>query len=129
MTADVFLVVLSLLLLPFSVLSMAILVYEARKPPRIGALTERAVIAADIAVMVVSGVTISINRISGYTLFPIEVARLLFLSSLILLEFVPVAWTLLLLTGRLGDGISDEVAAATLLRDRGWTIVPPEIEL
>lgn len=125
---DGFLVILSLLLLPFCVLSLVVLVWEARKQPRIGALTERAVIAADIMVMVLSGTVLTINRVTGYSLFPVEVARVLFLASLVLLEFVPVAWTVLLLTGKLGDGIADEVAAADLLRKRGWTLVPPEVE-
>lgn len=125
MSLDGLLVVLSLALFPFSVLSMLILLYEARKPPRIGALTERAVIAADITAMVVSGTVLTINRVTGYSLFPVEVARVLFLASLVLLEFVPVVWTVLLFTGRLGDGISDEVAAATLLRSKGWILNPP----
>lgn len=127
MNGDTLLVAMSLVLFPFSLISMAILVFEAWKPPHIGALTERAVIAADISVMVISGVALTVNRLTGYSLFPIEAARVLFLSSLVLLEVVPVIWTVLLFSGRLGDGISDEDAAATLLRSRGWTLLPPEI--
>lgn len=101
---DTLLVTLSLVLLPFSVISAAILIRAARKRPRIGALTERAVIAGVITIMVVSGVSITINRVSGYNLFPIEVARAMFLASLVMLEFVPVGWCVLLLTRRLGNG-------------------------
>lgn len=126
---DTVLVVVSLALAPFSVFSMLILVYEARRPPRIGALTERAVIAIDITVMVVSGTVLTVNRVTGYSLFPVDVARVLFLASLILLEVVPVVWTILLFSGRLGDGVNDEVAAAELLRSKGWTLIPPEVEL
>lgn len=104
MTSDTFLVILSLVLFVPCIVSVVLLVQEANKEPHIGALTERAVIGIDIAVMVGSGVLITINRITGYSLFPIEVARFVFLGSLILLEFVPVFWLYLLLTRRLGAG-------------------------
>ena len=104
MTLESILVALSLALVPFSIISVALLVNEARKPPRIGALTERAMIAVCIAAMVISGTLLTINRINGYALFPIEVARVVFLSSLILLEFVPVFWLALLATNNLGSG-------------------------
>lgn len=108
MSADAFLVILSLLLAPFSVVSTALLIHEAWKKPRIGALTERAVIGADILVMIVSGVAITINRLTGYDFFPVEFARLLFLGSLVVLEFVPLYWFALFATHRLG-GIPREV--------------------
>lgn len=104
MTLDAFLVVLSLALVPFSVVSTVLLVSEARKPPRIGALSERAVIAVGITIMVLSGTFITLNRILGNSLFAVEAARLLFLASLILLEFIPVVWLVLLYSRRLGDG-------------------------
>lgn len=95
---------LSLTLAVPSVISTVLLIGEANKRPRIGALTERAIIGVAIAVMVISGCLLTINRINGYSLFPIEVARLVFLASLILLEFVPVIWLYLLFTRKLGDG-------------------------
>jgi hypothetical protein len=101
---DGFLIVISLVLVPFSVVSTFLLVSEARKPPRIGALSERAVIAVVITNMIVSGTFLTINRVTGYALIPLDVARVLFLASLILLEFVPVVWLTLLYTHRLGDG-------------------------
>lgn len=108
MTLDSLLIVLSIALAPFAILSTVILVEEARKPPRIGALTERAVIAVVIAIMVVSGTLLTINRVNGFALFPVEAARAIFLMSLISLEFVPVGWLALLVTHRLGDGGSGE---------------------
>lgn len=104
MTLDTLLVAMSLLLMPFSLISTFLLVREARRPPHIGALTERAFIASVIALMVITGTGITINRLTGYSIAPIEVARVLFLASLILLEFVPLIWTVLLWTRRLGDG-------------------------
>lgn len=98
------LVILSIGLMPFAIVSFLLLLNEARKPPRFGALTERAFIGAAITLMVVSGVTVTINRVSGYSLLPIDAARLLFLASLVMLEFVPVIWLVLLVTHRLGDG-------------------------
>ena len=104
MNTDAFLVGLSIVLLVPCLLSVTLLVQEANKKPRIGALTERAVIGVDIAVMVVSGVLITLNRITGYAFFAVDVARMAFLGSLVLLEFVPVFWLYLLATRRLGDG-------------------------
>lgn len=104
MTIDDVLSILAILLSPFSVLSVIVLAWAANHKPRIGALTERAVIGVFIAIMVVSGAAITFNRLSGYSLFPVEVARIIFLTSLLLLAFVPVAWLWLWITGRLGDG-------------------------
>lgn len=104
MNVDLALVAVSVALLPFSVVSTFLIVSAAYQRPRIGILTDRAIIALDITLMIISGVTVSINRITGYSLFPIEVARVLFLVSLILLELVPVYWLWLWKTGRLGPG-------------------------
>lgn len=103
MTPDVWLALLSIGLVPFSIVCSVILWRAAIVKPHIGALTERAWIAGIIALMVISGTVITINRLNGYNLFPIEMARVLFLVSLILLEFVPVAWMGLWMTGRLGE--------------------------
>jgi hypothetical protein len=98
------LVVLSLALVVPSIVSAMLLLREAMKPPHVGALTERAIIGLDITVMVISGTLLTVNRINGYTLFPVEGARIVFLASLILLEFVPVIWLHLFLARKLGDG-------------------------
>lgn len=103
MTFDDFLSLLAIVLAPFSVLSTAVLWHAARGKPRIGALTERAALALVIAVMVCSGALITLNRLTSNFLFPLEWARLLFLSSLVLLACVPVAWLFLWLTNRLGE--------------------------
>lgn len=104
MSLDDVLSLLAIVLSPFSVISTIVLLRAANHRPRIGALTERAVIAAIIAMMVVSGAAITANRLAGYALFPVGVARIIFLASLVALAFVPFAWLALWLTGRLGDG-------------------------
>lgn len=105
MKFDDFLSLLALVLAPFSVISTVVLARAAVIKPRIGALVERTVIGLVIAVMVVSGALITFNRLTGYSLFPAEVSRVLFLLSLIALALVPIVWLVLWLTGRLGDGI------------------------
>lgn len=103
MTVDATLALISIALLPFSLIGSFLLIQAAFEGPRIGALTDRALIAVDICVMIVSGVAITVNRLTGYSLFPIEAARLLFLISLVLLEVVPVYWFWLWRSGRLGE--------------------------
>lgn len=102
MSIDVLLAGVSVILLFPALVGTVLLVSAAIGRPRIGALTDRAVIAVDICVMILSGVTITVNRLNGYSLFPIEAARVLFLLSLVLLEVVPVYWLWLWHTHRLG---------------------------
>lgn len=90
-------------LTPFSVVSAGMLVYYAYKRPRYGLLTERAWMGTVIAFMVLAGALITFNRLTGYELFSIDGARLLFSVSVLVLAFVPVVWLYLLITGRLGE--------------------------
>lgn len=114
MTVDGLLAALVIVLAPFSWLSTGILGWAAKKPPRIGALTERAVIALVIAVMVTTGGLLTFNRTNGYALFDINVARILFSLSIITLASLPLAWCVLWFTGRLGGTTDGELRALAL---------------
>lgn len=104
MTIDDLLAGLVLVLVPFSWLSSLVLLRAARRPPRIGALSERAAIALAIAIMVTAGGLITFNRTADHAFFPVDVARIIFSLAIIAVGSVPVAWTILWLTGRLGEG-------------------------
>lgn len=106
MSVDNVLAALVIVLMPFSWLSALVLVRAARRPPRIGALTERAIIAIAIAIMVSAGGLLTYNRTIDYDLFGIEAARVMFSLSVILIGTLPVAWTVLWFFGRLGQGES-----------------------
>jgi hypothetical protein len=84
-------------------LSTAILVWAARKPPRIGALTERAVIAVIIALFLTAIAVIVWNTDSESALFAADVARVVFRVCVLLLGLVPVSWCVLWVSGRLGE--------------------------
>lgn len=99
---DQFLAALIYALVPFAWLSTAVLVWAARNGPHIGALTERALIAVVIALFLTSIAVIVVNTETDQSLFAVEVARTVFRLSVIGLGFVPVIWTLLWFTGRLG---------------------------
>lgn len=103
MNIDDLLAVLVYGLVPFSVFSAAVLVWAARQPPRIGALTERAVIAVIIAVFISSIALLVYNTETGRTIIDQEAARIVFRVSVLLLGLVPVSWVILWLTGRLGE--------------------------
>lgn len=104
MTPDGLLSVLVVVLVPFSWLSAVVLLRAARRKPRIGALTERAAIAIAIAIMVTAGGLLTINRTTEHTLFPVEIARVVFSLAVIVVGAVPLGWTWLWYSGRLGDG-------------------------
>lgn len=89
-------------LVPFAWVSTAILWWAARRPPRIGALTERTVIAFVIAVFLTSIAVIVYNSESERFLFPTEVARIVFRVSVLIIGLVPVSWVILWASGRLG---------------------------
>lgn len=99
---DSILAVLIWALVPFAWVSTAVLVYAARQRPRIGALTERSVIALIIAAFLTSIALIVLNTESGYVILSAELARSVFRVTVLLLGTVPFAWCLLWLTGRLG---------------------------
>lgn len=103
MKLDDLLAGLVILLTPFSWVSAFILWRAARLPPRIGALTERAVIAVAIAIMVSAGGLLTLNRTTDHSLFPVEVARIIFSLSVVTIGMIPLAWTLLWFFGRLGQ--------------------------
>lgn len=91
-------------LLPFAWLSTAVLIYAAHRPPRIGALTERAVIAIVIAMFLTAVAVIVYNTESDRALLAAEVARVAFRICVLMLGLVPVSWCVLWFLGRLGDG-------------------------
>ncbi len=104
MSIDDVLAALVIILVPFSWLSTFILWRAARPRPRIGALTERAVIAFAIAIMVTAGGLLTLNRTADYPFFGVEVARVIFSLSVVTIGMVPVSWTLMWFFGRLGEG-------------------------
>lgn len=85
-------------------LSSALLVRAAIKRPWIGALVERSVLAVLLSFYGSLGWLLTWNRESGYALFPIDLARALFVASLFLLFVVPVLWLGLFGTNKLGGG-------------------------
>jgi hypothetical protein len=103
MTPDGLLSVLVVILVPFSWVSAVVLAHAAYQRPRIGALTERAVVAVAIAVMVTAGGLLTVNRTSDHSLFPVDIARIVFSLAVIAVGSVPLAWTYLWFRGRLGE--------------------------
>ncbi len=103
MNIDFLLAMLVLLLVPFSWISAFILYRAARSGPQLGALTERTIIACVIGIMVTSAGGLTLNRITGYSAFPIDIARIIFSLSVIALASVPLGWVVLWYQGRLGE--------------------------
>lgn len=103
MTLDQVLSGLVIVLVPFAWISAYVLIRAGRRHPRIGALTERAVIAVAIAVMVTAGGLLTLNRNADHAFFDTAVARIIFSLSLLAIGTVPVAWTVLWFLGRLGE--------------------------
>jgi hypothetical protein len=101
LSLDDFLALLVYALVPFAWVSAGILFWAARRPPRIGALTERSWIALVIAIFLTSISVIVFNSESGQTLLAVEVARVIFRASVVLLGLVPVSWVVLWASGRL----------------------------
>ena len=84
-----------------AVASAVVLVRAAIAKPRIGALSERALIAVVIAGFGLIYSTVAINTELGQTLFATDVARLGVRVTVIVLLGIPAWWTFLYLTGRL----------------------------
>lgn len=103
MSLDDALAILIYILVPFAWISTGILWHAARMPPRIGALTERATIAAVIAVFLTSIAIIVANTQADRAFFAVDIARIAFRVSVLVLGLVPVGWVILWATGRLGD--------------------------
>lgn len=83
-------------------LSTILLVNAAMQRPRIGALTERAVIAVVLSALGTVAVVLRINGDTGYALFPIDAARIIFGITVLGLLLTPCLWLLLYLSNRLG---------------------------
>lgn len=90
-------------LVPVTWLSTGILVVYAYQRPRIGALTERAVIAVMISLLITASAVLVLNTALGRTLFDADLARIIFRVSLLGIGLVPAAWLVLFLTKRLGQ--------------------------
>lgn len=101
---DAFLTVVLIVTIPAAWLSTFALTFLAWLRPRIPVLTERAVIAFLIACFLSSAGAIRLNTTTGFALFPVDIARTLFLVSAIGIGLVPLAWLVLWLSGRLGGG-------------------------
>ena len=84
-----------------SIASAAVLVRAACQRPRIGALTERALIAVVIALFGLVYSAVAINTELGSALFGTDVARIGVRATVIVLLGIPAWWTTLYLTGRL----------------------------
>jgi hypothetical protein len=81
------------------------LVWAARHAkPRIGALTERAIIAVLISTFLTVYAFVAWNTNAGYPLFDFEAGLRLLRGLVLLLSLVSPLWLGLWLTGRLGDG-------------------------
>ena len=84
-----------------AVASAVVLVRAAMAKPRIGALSERALIAVVIAAFGLVYSAVAINTELGSALFAAEAARLGVRATVIVLLAIPAWWTVLYLTGRL----------------------------
>lgn len=81
------------------------LVWAARHAkPRVGALTERAIIAVLISTFLTMYAFVAWNTNAGYPLFDFDAGLRLLRGLVLLLSLVSPLWLVLWLTGRLGDG-------------------------
>ena len=83
--------------------SFFVLGRAALRPPRIGALTERAFIALVIAVLGTVSSALRYNTDSGFTIVPQPVAALIFACTMLVVLAIPTVWLALWLLGRLGS--------------------------
>lgn len=81
--------------------STFLLVRAALVKPRIGALTDRAVIATIISIFGTVALILTVNTDTGAVVFALDAARVTFRLSVVALLVVPVLWLLLFLTDRL----------------------------
>lgn len=84
-------------------LSFIVLARAAIRKPRIGALTERAVLAFLLAVLGTVSSFLAANRDTGHALFTTIVAGWIFGVTVIVVVAVPTFWLLLWALGRLGE--------------------------
>lgn len=83
--------------------SAVILVVAAARPPRIGALVERAAVGVLIAFFALVYAVVAWDTEMGRVLFSSEGARFLVRYAGVLLFTLPTLWTYLYLKGQLGD--------------------------
>jgi hypothetical protein len=100
---DAMLAAFAILVFPFAVASTLILWMASRSGPHVGALSERSYIALDICLMLGSGAALTINRLTDHAFFQVDVARIVFSVSLIILGLVPLNWVRLWYSGKLGE--------------------------
>lgn len=81
--------------------STFLLIKAAVIKPRIGALTDRALIATIISAFGTVSMLLVINTETGAAFFALDVARATFRVSVLALLLVPVLWIVLFLTDRL----------------------------
>lgn len=82
-------------------LSTILLVRAALVKPRIGALTDRAIIATIISAFGTVSMLLVVNTETGAGFLALDVARATFRLSLLALLLVPVVWLVLFLTDKL----------------------------
>jgi hypothetical protein len=84
-------------------LSFLVLGWNAVKRPRIGALTERTVIAFVLAFLGTVAFVLRFNSDHGYALFEQPVAALIFAVTMLVVLSIPTGWLVLFLLGRLAQ--------------------------
>jgi hypothetical protein len=82
--------------------SVAVLGYYATRRPPIGALTERAFVGFVIALLGLVACILTYNTDTGRSLFPPEVASMMFRLAVLAVLAVPNVWLVLWLLNRLG---------------------------
>lgn len=83
--------------------SVVILARAARRQPRIGALTERAVIGAGAALFVTLKGLIAVHADQGFPFFDARTSETILRIAVLFLGLLPVYWLALYLRGRLGE--------------------------
>lgn len=83
-------------------ISFLVLGNAARKPPRIGSLTERTLIAFVIFALGLVSSVIRLNTDTGFSLFPQPVASLSFAITILVILLIPAAWLVRWYQGKLG---------------------------
>lgn len=85
-----------------ALLSFVVLGRAARRPPRIGSLTERTMIA--FVIFVLGGVSsvLRYNTDTGFSLFPQQVAALTFAITILVILLIHAAWLVRWYQGKLG---------------------------
>jgi hypothetical protein len=96
-----------------SAVSAVILVLAAIRPPRIGALVERAVIALDIVFVGVVYSLVAWDTDLGRVVLSTEIARVAVRFAVVTLLALPAIWTAMLITGNLGEMVRDPMELRT----------------